>query len=996
MRLTRDEVQSASFDDIFVVDHERGLALLDDLEEEPNTREPGQGILSAKGEFIYEMEFYINSLLALSNNIKYISIQVFSEDPERKASTGSTDTSRASVHKMIGLLKEQETGPGNPASDPVKHMKSRKGSRKKYLGGTMVNLRSELSLEDLEKFKRFQEEGKEPEPEVYTYITDEPEEDLKEKEVSGVGRAAFNLKVDENMIRGSKAGITDGGSFHRLALRALHQEKKDPTSFALTQHPAAGSSGSVLGGTMDVVPTRRNERKNRKNTKRRRKKRQGHGSPGPRISLMRQSPVRASLKFSTGRNSIWAPAIAKIVQQTTKLESAPPPVRGKNPDVETSTSTAWTPPPPPAIVKFESRLIEVERTVSVPIRKTGVMGTIYWQVTLMRVKEIAGRRRLDPFMSRVYSVRHRAQTEEILTPVTPPDIVSSARMRGRNLLTVTQQDPVGTKVLIQRKTTNPQTSDVDLNNKSRYTTVAEIDLTAGMGPELITDSGVTNVGNTINIYRVCSIGPTGRMSEEYNSVVVKSLQPIAGTGSGSVSEETHVSIHARNDYNRIIVEITRLPPSAIAVTLLREDLSADSFTSNARRPLRPVKENGTGKTVIMIPKGTNSIRFDDHDVTPFKKYRYCAELRMSFGPAVEATGDEVIVHRRPQIVVPVKSAIRKTSLSNHKRRGTTQKGYEVSFDIATKPTHDGLETLAKILESSGVGEAFIDEVKRDRDRVSEIAAYVIERLDLKTGRREMLGLTSSGKFVDNSETQTHNRNSFLRPGHTYRYIAKLCLRPPEALFREAMTTIPVQHAQGTGGSRPDKTKVLAQKFLYAFGATPGMLPSDTELKKGSSQSISSLMHQGMTGVEIYTDVTIPNPPPIIENVRGHRTKKGQNIITWEANGDVDRIECFFIFARYKGTSGVVARIMNSDDGGRHKFKYTDRRLSGRVGKVEYTVGAMLEDCSRIKSSRPVTISRMRSMSPELLRNLKRRPRSMSKTKKPRRFKNISKLVKDSE
>ena len=70
MRFTRDEVQSASFDDIFVVDHERGLALLDDLEEAPNTREPGQGILSAKGEFIYEMEFYINSLLALSNNIK--------------------------------------------------------------------------------------------------------------------------------------------------------------------------------------------------------------------------------------------------------------------------------------------------------------------------------------------------------------------------------------------------------------------------------------------------------------------------------------------------------------------------------------------------------------------------------------------------------------------------------------------------------------------------------------------------------------------------------------------------------------------------------------------------------------------------------------------------------------------------------------------------------------------------------------------------------------
>jgi len=569
-------------------------------------------------------------------------------------------------------------------------------------------------------------------------------------------------------------------------------------------------------------------------------------------------------------------------------------------------------------------------------------------------------------------------------------------MRGRNILTVTQQDPVGTKVLVQRKVSNPQTSNLGSDNEGKYKTVVLADLTVGMGPELITDTGVDNVGTTVNVYRACSIGPTGRISEEYNSVVVKSLQPIAGTGSASVSEETHVSIHARNDYDRIVVDITRLPSAAIAVTLLREDLSADSFVSNSSRPLRPIKEYGTDKTVIMIPKGEKSVRFDDLDVIPLKKYRYCAELRMRFGPSVEATGDEVIVHRRPQIVVPVKTSIRETSLLDHKNQNSKLGGHEVSFVITTKPTHEGLEALAKILESSGVSQAFIDEVKKDRDRVSEIAAYVIERLDLKTGRREMLGLSSSGKFVDNTSTQIDNKNSPLRPGHSYRYIAKLCLRPPEALFREAMTTIPVQHAQGTGGSQPDKTKVLAQKFLYAFGTTPGVLPSDTELKKGSSQSISALMQQGMTGIEIYTDVTVPNPPPTIGNIKGSRTSRGQNLITWEVQGAVERIECFFIFARYKGSFGVLARIMNSDDGGSHKFKYTDRRLSGRVGKVEYVVGAMLEDCSRIKQSKPVTITRTRSMPPELLENLKRRPRSMPKIKKPRRFEKIPKLVKDSE
>ena len=82
MKITTDDIKKAKFDDIFFIDDEQGLAVLEDIEEVPNTRDPKQGVLSAQGDFVYELKFYINSLLALTNNIDSVVINVYGERPK--------------------------------------------------------------------------------------------------------------------------------------------------------------------------------------------------------------------------------------------------------------------------------------------------------------------------------------------------------------------------------------------------------------------------------------------------------------------------------------------------------------------------------------------------------------------------------------------------------------------------------------------------------------------------------------------------------------------------------------------------------------------------------------------------------------------------------------------------------------------------------------------------------------------------------------------------
>ena len=254
----------------------------------------------------------------------------------------------------------------------------------------------------------------------------------------------------------------------------------------------------------------------------------------------------------------------------------------------------------------------------------------------------------------------------------------------------------------------------------------------------------------------------------------------------------------------------------------------------------------------------------------------------------------------------------------------------------------------------------MDEVRNDRSRVSDIAAYIIERLDMKTGRRESFGLRRPGTFVDNASSRKRNRVSAPLAGRSYKYVAKLCLRPPEVLFKEALTKVTVQNPSVLD-TATESIETLSQRFLSAFGVFPS-LPSDTELKDSRTTSVREQFQKGLTGIELTVEVKMPSMRPVVEKVKSYRTKRGYNVVGWKCSGDLSRIDHFIIYARYRGVSAPVGYKSGRGNG---TYRFADRKLSGEVGEINYFVRIVYTDYTRSEASSETTRSRSRNMSKSL-------------------------------
>ena len=120
MKITRDDITKANFDDIFFIDDEQGLAVLEDIEEVPNTRAPKEGILSADGDFVYELKFYVNSLLALTNKVRGIIVNVYSERPTKNTPARKTRSANPTdVRQMIRARKKPTSVATSKSDDPT-------------------------------------------------------------------------------------------------------------------------------------------------------------------------------------------------------------------------------------------------------------------------------------------------------------------------------------------------------------------------------------------------------------------------------------------------------------------------------------------------------------------------------------------------------------------------------------------------------------------------------------------------------------------------------------------------------------------------------------------------------------------------------------------------------------------------------------------------------------------------------------------------------------
>ncbi len=974
MKINTDDIKTAKFDDIFFIDDEQGLAVLEDIEEVPNTRDPKEGVLSAKGDFVYEIKFFINSMLALTNNVNAVSISVYTEKPiESKKERNTRDASPTNIKDMIKSRKKtiQETNslsddPSAIASEtPTDSSSFAAPQQKDLVGYAKYSLRPALSSEDLRNYARYRSLENRKRREAlsrkrkYQYITNDSA-DFNNSMLSPEGRIAVDSIPARSVTVSSPSGIasrsgtkketSDKKNSSRTikhSMDAIFKSAQDPTLASIAAFPVNTLKGQTAGHR-SADTSRGSAKLNRSTVKKQRNPERTRKNVGQRLSVNARSVSAAASQPTSTQARLRSPSLTALSIVNIQIHK------------KTSAKVAQE---APVMMSFESRAIEFERELDVQIPKAGSKDVLYFEVQLL--SKFDG----SATYSKMYTIGHKEQLSEFLQPEIAPSIGKGSQMRGRNYLTLQQNDPVATQIIIEKKTLNPNSDDMNIP----YEEIATVNVTQDMGIEIFEDTDAENISPNVIMYRAISASPLGDEGESYGSVVFPGLQPIAGIGASGSTNRVKCSIHAINSLDRIAIEITDIPAGVTALRLIREDLTSDSYTANSDRPMYVVPNLATGATMTMLGGPITKVLYEDTNVEPFRQYRYRCVFRMERGPEEEASGEEVIQYIKPAadiLVTPNIGNVRVRSedgsdeqdddTSSRSSRSGRSNQSSVSFTMTAKASDDGIEAISRILSSAGVEQAFIDEVKNDRSRVSNISAFIVERLDTKTGRRESFGLQRPGSFTDNARSRRQNRVSPPLSGRTYKYVAKLCLRPPEALFKEALTKVVVQNPSVLD-TATETIETLSQRFLSSFGVFPS-LPSDTELKDKRSSSIRQQFLKGMTGIELTTDITMPSVRPTVSNITSYRTRRGYNVIRWRCEGDLSRIDHFIIYARYRG---VTAPVGYKSGRGNGTYGFADRRLSGEIGEINYFVRIVYTDYTRSEASEVTTRGRRRGMSRSL-------------------------------
>jgi len=972
MKIDRDEIKKSRFDDILFIDDEQGLAVLEDIEEVPNTRDPKEGVLSAKGDFVYELKFFVNSLLALTNNLNAVVVNVYAErPPEKKVLRKTRNASPKDIRQMIRARKKPtdkaESASDNPAAlsaDATSDSSSFAPTLgKNIIGYSKISLGPAMSREDLKNYSKYrateQRERREARSkrDRYEFISRE-KADLSARSVRPEGRVAIDTATARSMTISSPSGITSrsiskketsgkrtSASTLKISMDAIFKDGIDPTVSASSRFPI-DTLKDQRSGCSSSDTSRGSSKMNRSSRKKASSGERTRRNVGQRMSVKGRSVTAAAATPTLSNPRLKTPTISALsLVNITIPRKSPEKIKAES----------------PVIMSFESRAIEFEREIDVQIPRTGAKDQIYFEIQLISAIDNA------PSFSKVYTIGHKEMLTEFLTPEVAPSIGKGTQMRGRNYLTLQQNDPVATQIIIEKKTLNPNSEDTNIP----YEEIAKINVTQDMGLEIFEDADADNISPNVIMYRAISASPLGDEGDEYGSVVVPGLQPISGIASNSSTNRLNCSIHAMNAGDRIAIEVTNIPAGVTALRLIREDLTSDSYTSNSDRPHYVVPNIGTGATMTTLEGSISKVLFEDTNVEPFRQYRYQCIFRLERGPEELGNGDELIRHIRPRTDILVSPEIGnlkvRTETGADEQDSTAGSRYSkkatqssVSFTLSASPTDDGVEAVSKILASAGVEQAFIDEVRSDRNRVSDIAAYVIERLDMKSGRRESFGLRRPGTFTDNTRSRKRNNVSAPLSGRSYKYVAKLCLRPPETLFKDALTKVVVQNPSVLD-TATDSIETLSQRFLSSFGVFPS-LPSDTELKDSRTTSVNAQFQKGQTGIELSLEVKMPSSRPVVERVKSYRTKRGYNIVSWKCSGDLARIDHFIVYARYRG---VVAPIGYRSGRGSGTYNFPDRKLSGEVGDINYFVRIVYTDYTRSEASTETTKARSRDMSKSL-------------------------------
>jgi hypothetical protein len=381
--------------------------------------------------------------------------------------------------------------------------------------------------------------------------------------------------------------------------------------------------------------------------------------------------------------------------------------------------------------------------------------------------------------------------------------------------------------------------------------------------------------------------------------------------------ETDVKFSALSAFlkqGRIAIYVSGLE-TAGTVMVVRRDLTlheSEFVPLNIADPVR-----------VVAPDGYSMI-FEDLDVKGSHIYEYRAKAFTRRGREITTTGKAVIEFKilngnavEVSIGEPTISVDRTGDL-------------DVSFDIAGSVPKTSLSLITEILDETNLAKYFDDNIEANREQLSKLIAFNIDRVDLKTGEVESFGIVKGGTFSDKSNQKTNNVSP-LKSGRKYRYVVSVCLREPDTLLENSTRT---SIDKTTGKSYT----FSPSKFLNPTVMSRGIIPATGQ---EVPDDIREIFNIGFVGVQKIVDVTTSEKRASVISVNAKKISKTQASIRWKVKGQTSAFDHFIVIGKKLGMSYIVGKHHNV--GTNNAFEFVDKVSGKQTGEVTYTVVPVYSD-----------------------------------------------------
>ena len=434
------------------------------------------------------------------------------------------------------------------------------------------------------------------------------------------------------------------------------------------------------------------------------------------------------------------------------------------------------------------------------------------------------------------------------TPKVPPSVsVKRSGTTTRVTLMIKQRDAIATSVAIYSRTIFK-----DMQLREGYVGMGTYD--AAPYARIEFDAPV----DSIVLYRVVPVGPTGILGSEYTNVVVRPAKftPIRSVALIAKSEDTGVRL-----------ECTAFPHNAAAIEFVSRNAS-----------IHESKFSNVGGDIIVLDDSTrraDHVTILDTNVVTGNIYEYAVRIIYEQGSS-DIVG-RAIVDFTQSVLGKVDTVVSDVNVQHD--AGAP----DVTFLIKTTTLNNQTDAVRTLMINQGIYELYRDDVSKERTSIQDLVAYNVRRVDKVTGEIGDFGTIIDGKFSD----ITLGKNNAVPPlslGHSYRYDVTTLLRTPETMLNELKTTRTdvVTHKQYTFNPA---------KFLHPITLQQGTITSPTGL---ALRYAKDPMAYGTVGSVVSIDVSFDDSDPHIVAQAAERLGREFVLLTWNVQGSLEGIDCFLV------------------------------------------------------------------------------------------------------